>query len=431
MRSTLLRSRKSSSRGSAGSSTSMTFVRSRCFRRRWPTSDRRPQQRLALVGFELGQPPLQPFLAGAALGFDELSARLRHRHQHLTAVGGVRASLDETRVRPARRSPGSSTAAARVHGRPTHPASSRPPCANVASADNCDSDTGDSGRRKRNCRANRMTASDKSLASRASASFTWQRVPTSLPEPTKHDRLTSVVSDRLGWSAMAATTPAQPDGPEPPAVARCLLEPWPVIVAIAAGWLIAVVLAFTVPDLHELAAGDRGRARRRGAWHVDLSVAASRGTPRFPRCAERPMTHTEPRTEEANGAAAIAGADRHRCTGREGVGADLRLAAMPRWSPQCRLMKALGPLRQGTRTSISTGASSVLADHEHGHRSDPGEKARIPGEHQQHHLELRVGADRNGTRVVESRHAENGVKPTSPTSWSARCSVACPTSSVN
>jgi hypothetical protein len=39
--------------------------------------------------------------------------------------------------------------------------------------------------------------------------------------------------------------------PEPPALPAVLLKPWPVIVVIAAGWLIAVVLAFTVPGLHE------------------------------------------------------------------------------------------------------------------------------------------------------------------------------------
>jgi len=39
--------------------------------------------------------------------------------------------------------------------------------------------------------------------------------------------------------------------PEPPALPAILLKPWPVIVVIAAGWLIAVVLAFTVPGLHE------------------------------------------------------------------------------------------------------------------------------------------------------------------------------------
>jgi hypothetical protein len=39
--------------------------------------------------------------------------------------------------------------------------------------------------------------------------------------------------------------------PEPPALPAILLEPWPVIIVIAVGWLIAVILAFTVPALHE------------------------------------------------------------------------------------------------------------------------------------------------------------------------------------
>ena len=39
--------------------------------------------------------------------------------------------------------------------------------------------------------------------------------------------------------------------PEPPALPAILLEPWPVIIAIAAGWLVAVVLAFTVSGLHD------------------------------------------------------------------------------------------------------------------------------------------------------------------------------------
>jgi hypothetical protein len=39
--------------------------------------------------------------------------------------------------------------------------------------------------------------------------------------------------------------------PEPPALPAALLKPWPVIVVITSGWLIAVVLAFTVPALHE------------------------------------------------------------------------------------------------------------------------------------------------------------------------------------
>ena len=39
--------------------------------------------------------------------------------------------------------------------------------------------------------------------------------------------------------------------PQPPALPSGLLKPWPVIVVITAGWLIATLLAFTVPVLHE------------------------------------------------------------------------------------------------------------------------------------------------------------------------------------
>lgn len=44
--------------------------------------------------------------------------------------------------------------------------------------------------------------------------------------------------------------PAQ-EVPEPPGLPAALLAPWPVIVAIAAGWLVAAVLAFMAPALHE------------------------------------------------------------------------------------------------------------------------------------------------------------------------------------
>jgi len=47
------------------------------------------------------------------------------------------------------------------------------------------------------------------------------------------------------------TPPPGETAPEPPALPAALLEPWPVIVVIAAGWLVAVVLAFTVPGLHD------------------------------------------------------------------------------------------------------------------------------------------------------------------------------------
>ena len=55
---------------------------------------------------------------------------------------------------------------------------------------------------------------------------------------------------------MDATPPgpapaARDEPPTPPALPGVLLEPWPVICVIAAGWLVAVVLAFTVPGLHD------------------------------------------------------------------------------------------------------------------------------------------------------------------------------------
>lgn len=39
--------------------------------------------------------------------------------------------------------------------------------------------------------------------------------------------------------------------PQPPALPAILLKPWPVIVVITTGWVIAAVLSFTVPGLHE------------------------------------------------------------------------------------------------------------------------------------------------------------------------------------
>ena len=39
------------------------------------------------------------------------------------------------------------------------------------------------------------------------------------------------------------------DEPGAPPLPEILLRPWPVILTIAAGWLVAFVLAFTVPEL--------------------------------------------------------------------------------------------------------------------------------------------------------------------------------------
>jgi uncharacterized protein YndB with AHSA1/START domain len=96
------------------------------------------------------------------------------------------------------------------------------------------------------------------------------------------------------------------------------------------------------------------------------------------------------------------------------------LDRMPQWSPQCRMMKPLGPVRQGTRTiNINRRnytfwpTTSTLTE-------------VIP----ETKLAFRVNANNTiwsyelqptdgGTRVVETRHAENGVKPISNMSINA------------
>jgi uncharacterized protein YndB with AHSA1/START domain len=87
---------------------------------------------------------------------------------------------------------------------------------------------------------------------------------------------------------------------------------------------------------------------------------------------------------------------------------------MPEWSPQCRLMRPLGPVRNGTRTinfnrrnrlfwPTTSTVVEVIPDQKLAFRVNTNntiwsyELQPIP----------------SGTRVIESRHAENGVKPVS------------------
>jgi hypothetical protein len=77
--------------------------------------------------------------------------------------------------------------------------------------------------------------------------------------------------------------PPQPAKPEPPALPAILLEPSPVIVVIAVGWLIAAILAFTVAGLQEwrpiavagLGVGVLGTSIF--LWQRDASRRGSRG----------------------------------------------------------------------------------------------------------------------------------------------------------
>jgi uncharacterized protein YndB with AHSA1/START domain len=86
------------------------------------------------------------------------------------------------------------------------------------------------------------------------------------------------------------------------------------------------------------------------------------------------------------------------------------LNKMPQWSPQCRVMKALGPIRPGTRTfnlnrrgMLFWPTTSVITE------VVPERKFafRIPLNTTVWSYELEPTA--TGTRVIETRHAENGV----------------------
>lgn len=83
---------------------------------------------------------------------------------------------------------------------------------------------------------------------------------------------------------------------------------------------------------------------------------------------------------------------------------------MPQWSPQCRWMKALGPVRPGTRTvNINRSGylvwptSSVITEVIDGRKL----AFRVPTNGTVWCYELEPSG--SGTRLIESRHAENGV----------------------
>ena len=90
------------------------------------------------------------------------------------------------------------------------------------------------------------------------------------------------------------------------------------------------------------------------------------------------------------------------------------LSRMPQWSPQCRIMKPLGPLRPGTHTVnlnrrglLFWPTTSVITE------VVPERKLafRIPLNTTVWTYELEPTA--TGTRLVETRHAENGVSAVS------------------
>lgn len=86
------------------------------------------------------------------------------------------------------------------------------------------------------------------------------------------------------------------------------------------------------------------------------------------------------------------------------------LRRMPQWSPQCRWMKPFGPVRQGTRTlnlnrrkrmfwPTTCTVVEVVPDRKLAFRVDANNTIWS--------YELEPSGE--GTRLIESRHAENGV----------------------
>lgn len=90
------------------------------------------------------------------------------------------------------------------------------------------------------------------------------------------------------------------------------------------------------------------------------------------------------------------------------------LRQMPRWSPQCRLMKSFGPLRQGAKT-VNLNRRGFLFWPTTSQITEfiPGQKLafRVNENNTVWSYELEPTA--TGTRLVETRHAENGVKAVS------------------
>ena len=86
------------------------------------------------------------------------------------------------------------------------------------------------------------------------------------------------------------------------------------------------------------------------------------------------------------------------------------LSRMPQWSPQCRVMKAIGPLRQGARTinlnrrkrlfwPTTCTVTEVI----------PEKKLAFKVDINRTIWSYELSPTETGTRLVESRHAENGV----------------------
>jgi uncharacterized protein YndB with AHSA1/START domain len=86
------------------------------------------------------------------------------------------------------------------------------------------------------------------------------------------------------------------------------------------------------------------------------------------------------------------------------------LRRMPQWSPQCRVMKALGPLRQGTRTvNLNRRNRMFWATTSTVTEVIPEKKLAFRVHQNGTIWSYELEPTDTGTRIVETRHAENGV----------------------
>lgn len=90
------------------------------------------------------------------------------------------------------------------------------------------------------------------------------------------------------------------------------------------------------------------------------------------------------------------------------------LKNMPRWSPQCRMMKAFGPLRPGAKTfNLNRRKFLVWPTTSQITELIPQKKLAFRVNDNGTVWSYELEPTESGTRLVETRHAENGVKPVS------------------
>ncbi|WP_326545243.1 SRPBCC family protein [Mycolicibacterium sp. ND9-15] len=90
------------------------------------------------------------------------------------------------------------------------------------------------------------------------------------------------------------------------------------------------------------------------------------------------------------------------------------LKNMPRWSPQCRLMKTFGPLRPGAKTfNLNRRGYLFWPTRSQITELIPQKKLAFRVNDNGTVWSYELEPTESGTRLVETRHAENGVKPVS------------------